>query len=114
MARPVSAETVALMAALVDGPGTTAQLAGRAGVSCKRAAMLALDNMVRRGEVDKLDPVRVAGVKRPVPVYARAELDDQADESQGVRGGVHDLIAVWAGLVPGRGVVHQRVEDRQT
>lgn len=101
MARPVSAETVAILAALVDGPGTSAELAARCGME-RGAAMVTLDNLVRRCEVDKLEPIRVQGVKRPVPVYARAEPEDieECGEAGQSTGGVHDLIAVWAGLAP--------------
>lgn len=101
MARPLSADTVAIMAALVDGPGTSRELATRAGVAVD-LAMRALDNMARRDEVAKLQPVRRPGVKRPVPVYARAgDASGQDDDEAAQPGGMVDLIAAWAGLLPG-------------
>lgn len=100
MARPASLATVAVLAALVDGPGTTADLAQRLGMD-RLAVMWALHNLCARGEVVKAELVRVRGVKRPVPVYARADPDEDDIGGDGrACGGVHDLIAVWAGLAP--------------
>ncbi len=49
-------------------------------------------NMVRDGDVMVAASVRRCGVKRPVPVYARAQRGDA------VRAEVPDLVALWAGL----------------
>ncbi len=97
MARPLSALRVALLAELVDGPGTTQELWRRMG--CEWPVLqvrIALRNMVSAGEACVPREVRVQGVRRPVPVYARAR------EGAGVRdgSGMADLIAVWAGLAP--------------
>jgi len=101
MARPAAEVTVVLMAALIDGPGTTRELAARTGLNV-RAVMMSLDNLVRRGEVCKLaQPARVQGVKRPVPVYARPhEQGDTADEALPtvMVGGMCNLIAAWVGI----------------
>lgn len=69
--RPQSAIRVDLAAALVDGGGTTKQLAQRTGWSIGLTRE-ALNNMVRSGDARKVQPVRVPGVKRPVPVYEKA------------------------------------------
>ncbi|MCU7370250.1 hypothetical protein PEC18_05040 [Paucibacter sp. O1-1] len=69
--RPQSEIRVTLAAALLDGPGTTRQLAQRTGWSIGLTRM-ALDNMCKAGDARKGAPVRVAGVRRPVPVYHRA------------------------------------------
>lgn len=89
--RPYSEIRMDLAAALVDGGGTCKMLAQRTGWSIGRTRT-ALDNMVRDGEVAKTHSIRVAGVKRPVPWYERAPLDDAgADEP------MLSLIAAWAG-----------------
>lgn len=93
--RPQSEIRVTLAAALVDGEGTTKQLAQRTGWSIGMTRR-ALDNMVTAGDVCKPRTVRVPGVKRPVPVYARAVR--AADAAAGnVPAGV-DLIMAWAGI----------------
>lgn len=69
--RPQSPIRVDLSAALVDGAGTTKQLAQRTGWSIGLTRE-ALNNMVRAGDARKARTVRVPGVKRPVPVYERA------------------------------------------
>ena len=80
----------ALRVALKGGTGITRELAQRSGVGVT-SAMYTLRNMVQAGEVCQLDPVRVPGVKRPVPVYGL--VDD--DEPQ--QGGTNwDLITCWA------------------
>lgn len=89
MPRPFCADRLALDAALVDGDGTAAELAQRAGV-CRRRATQVLDNMVRAGDVAKGEPVRVPGVKRPVPVYGRPVPQDDGDPMQ-------SLIRAWLG-----------------
>ena len=55
------------------------------------SAMYTLRNMVYAGEAVQLEPVRVAGVKRPVPVYGAAS--DDAAEAGGTN---WDLITCWA------------------
>lgn len=86
--RPVSDIRLGLQAALVDGPGTSRELAQRICAG-RQAVTVALDNMVRAGDVAKLPrPVRVPGVKRPVPVYARPQAADA--------GPVQSLLACWA------------------
>jgi len=95
--RPQSEIRVTLAAALVDGAGTTKQLAQRTGWSIGMTRR-ALDNMVTAGDVCKPRSVRVPGVKRPVPVYARALRQSDAavcTDAPGV-----DLIMAWAGLMP--------------
>lgn len=54
------------------GPGTSRQLASKTKIGFA-SAMWTLRNMVNAGEVMKLQPVRVPGVKRPVPVYGLAD-----------------------------------------
>jgi len=93
MARPVSDAALDLMAALIDGPGTCRQLAQRTGLAVS-ATRTALDNMVRRGDACADERVRVPGVKRPVPVYSRAQAGDDSGDAVCLP----DLIAVWAGL----------------
>jgi predicted ArsR family transcriptional regulator len=70
MARPAGQRREALRQAFAHGPGTSAELAERAGIS-PREAMLLLNNMARGEgrEVLVINKVRVPGVKRPVPVY---------------------------------------------
>lgn len=69
--RPQSEVRVCLAAALLEGGGTCRQLAQRTGWSIGLTRE-ALNNMVRAGDAKKASSVRVAGVKRPVPVYERA------------------------------------------
>lgn len=80
----------ALSLALKGGHGTTRDLALRSGVGVT-SAMYTLRNMVYAGEAVQLDPVRVPGVKRPVPVYGAA--NEEAAESGGTN---WDLITCWA------------------
>ena len=73
------------------GPGTTRDLAQRTGVGIT-AAMYTLRDMVVAGEVVKREPVRVAGCKRPVPVYDLAGDDGAAND-----GGINwALVTCWA------------------
>lgn len=72
--RPQSEIRCDLAAALLDGPGTTRQLAQRTGWSIAMTRK-ALQNMVAAGDVCKPSTVRMHGVKRPVPVYAKALRD---------------------------------------
>lgn len=79
----------ALCMALKGGAGTTRDLAMRSGAGVT-SAMYTLRNMVQAGEVRQLDPVRVPGVKRPVPVYGLVD-DDAVDD-----GGIDwSLITCW-------------------
>lgn len=82
----------ALGMALKGGHGTTRDLAMRSGVGVS-AAMYTLRNMVDAGEACRLPPVRVPGVKRPVPVYGPAEHDDAANEDGGIN---WDLVTCWS------------------
>lgn len=93
--RPQSEIRVTLAAALVDGGGTTRQLAQRTGWSIGMTRR-ALDNMVTAGDACKPRTVRVPGVKRPVPVYERAVR--QADLHGCSAAPVVDLIMAWAGI----------------
>lgn len=95
--RPQSEIRVTLAAALVDGGGTSKQLAQRTGWSIGMT-MRALDNMVTAGDARKARMVRVPGVKRPVPVYERAVRPSDAAVGCGAPG--VDLIMAWAGLAP--------------
>lgn len=92
--RPQSEIRVTLAAALVDGKGTTKQLAQRTGWSIGMTRR-ALDSMCTAGDVQKVERIRVPGVKRPVPVYARAVRPDDAAPRSAA--GV-DLITAWARL----------------
>lgn len=94
--RPHSEIRVCLAAALLEGPGTSRQLAQRTGGGLDDTRE-ALNNMVRAGDAVKLPSVRVPGVKRPVPVYARAVrgADAVAANDQPLL----NLIALWAGVV---------------
>lgn len=71
--RPHSEIRIDLDAALVDGGGTTRQLAQRTGWSIGLVRE-ALNNMARgaRPQVAKRY-IRVTGVKRPVPFYERMQ-----------------------------------------
>ena len=88
--RPLSEIRMDLEAALIDGGGTTRQLAQRTGWSIG-LTMVALDNMARSGVACK-HYVRVPGVRRPVPFYTRA----QAAPVQGHDAPLLSLIAAWA------------------
>lgn len=70
--RPAGEMRKAVAAALDAGGGTTQMLAQRIG--CDPTVVRAtLDNMVRAGAATKSEaPVRVPGVKRPVPWYEAA------------------------------------------
>jgi hypothetical protein len=57
--------------ALLAGRATSREAAERTQVAYD-AMRVALDNAVRAGDVVKVEPRRVPGVKRPVPVYALA------------------------------------------
>lgn len=99
MARPQSDVRIALAAELVEGPGTCRELCRRMGCEWPLAEVRkALSNMVAAGDASGAERVRVAGVRRPVPVYRRAYPVKVVRLDQGRGCGVHDLIACWAGL----------------
>ena len=90
--RPQSEIRIIINAALIDGGGTSRELAQRTNGSI-RQTMTALDNMVRAGDAAKTRCVRVPGVCRPVPWYERACREAghaEADEP------LQDLILAWA------------------
>ena len=89
--RPQSEIRVTLAAALIDGGGTTKQLAQRTGWSIGLTRR-ALDNMVTAGDASKPRSVRVAGVCRPVPWYERA---CRAADLQAVPAPFMSLIEAW-------------------
>ena len=91
--RPQSEIRVCLSSALVDGPGTTRQLAQRTGWSIGLTRR-ALDNMCTAGDACKPRSVRVPGVKRPVPVYERAA-PAGADGLGHAASQITSLIAAW-------------------
>ncbi len=91
--RPQSEIRIELSAALIDGGGTTKQLAQRTGWSIG-LTMWALKNMVAAGDARKARTVRVPGVKRPVPWYERAERAAPLAASDEP---YISLIAAWAG-----------------
>lgn len=76
---------MAIAAALEQGPGTRRVIAERACVGLD-SAMYVLDNMVRAGHAAKVDAVRVAGVKRPVPVYGLPASQKRLDAVAGAVG----------------------------
>lgn len=58
--------------------GTAREIAGRTQLAYGTAQWM-LRDMVAAGDARKLEPVRVAGVKRPVPVYARMPAPETFD-----------------------------------
>lgn len=67
--RPAGEIRLAMAKALREqGRATARSLAQRACVGAE-AARHTLKNMIEAGQVVKREPVRVAGVKRPVPTY---------------------------------------------
>lgn len=77
--RPFGHIRLALGAALVEGGGTCRDLAARVNEPVHRVRVV-LDNMVRAGDAAKrLQPVRVPGVRRPVPFYQRPVVLDDDD-----------------------------------
>lgn len=89
--RPQSETRIAIAAALIEGGGTSRQIAARI-CGGQADVMNTLNNMVQAGDVRKVRLVRVDGVKRPVPWYERAPLcgADAANEP------IQSLIAIWA------------------
>lgn len=94
--RPQSEIRVMLAAALVDGPGTTRQLAQRTGWSIGMTRE-ALNNMARAGDARKRY-IRVPGVRRPVPQYERAV---RADDAAAAAQPYQSLISAWMGRPAG-------------
>jgi hypothetical protein len=90
--RPYSEIRIDLAAALVEGGGTTRQLAQRTGWSIGLTRE-ALNSMCKAGDAHKPRSVRVPGVKRPVPVYERAcrVVDLSTDDEPLI-----SLLACWA------------------
>ena len=91
--RPQGEVRVALAAALIDGPGTTRELAARVGCSAA-VAMVTLRDMVAAGDARKTFK-RVPGVCRPVPVYHRSV---RCADLSAAREGLQSLIAAWAAI----------------
>ena len=89
--RPQGEARIAVAAALVDGDGTTRELAMRTGWSIGAVRTVLMD-MVRAGDACVTRTVRRTGVKRPVPVYGRAQRAAEVDVP------VPDLVSLWAGL----------------
>lgn len=94
--RPQGEIRVDIAAALIDGPGTTRELAIRTGWSIGLTRQ-ALQDMVRAGDACKLEPVRCPGVKRPVPVYGRAMRLQDAIQGHGREtAALGSVLAGWA------------------
>lgn len=89
--RPWGEMRLALDAALVEGGGTTRQLAQRTGGGVA-LTMITLRDMVRAGDVKVARMVRVPGVKRPVPFYERACRAQAQDDAEPLT----SLIQLWA------------------
>jgi hypothetical protein len=85
--RPCGEIRCALLAAFGQlGQATTRQAAERAQVGM-RAATVTVAHMVRAGDlVVQGDPIRVPGVRRPVPVYALADVGRQSAQGSAARG----------------------------
>lgn len=91
--RPHSALRADLSAALIDGGGTSRQLAERIGrpySNDDRALRDTLRAMRVAGEVHAPRSVRLPGVKRPVPVYERAPAPQQSPAE-----GWQTLLQAW-------------------
>lgn len=89
--RPQSEIRIDLDAAMVDGGGTTRELAQRTGWSIGMTRE-ALNNMVRGKRPQAIKRyVRVPGVKRPVPYYERAQPEDDTPAEQPFLA----LLAAW-------------------
>lgn len=81
-------------AALIDGGGTTRQIAERIGAG-RHATHVAICNMRKAGDVEVTRTVRVPGVKRPVPFYERAQATSSAGDEP-AHEPLLSLIALWA------------------
>lgn len=80
MARPCSAQRIALLEALDLGPATSRELARRAGLADLGIVTRRLDHLVRySGHVAVLRKERVPGCKRPVPVYGRLHVQPRQE-----------------------------------
>lgn len=91
--RPQSEVRLAVSAALVDGPGTTKQLAQRTGWSIGLVRKV-LDNMAQAGEAYVSHVVVQRGARRRVPVYARKAW---VPEVRREAGPALDLSRLWHG-----------------
>lgn len=67
--RPAGEVRLAVLAALRRSGRATSRAAAEMACVGFDAATVALNNLVRDGKVVKRDPIRVPGVKRPVPTY---------------------------------------------
>lgn len=80
------------LAALVDGPGTTREIAQRTGWAIGDTRQ-ALKRLRKSGEVVMLEPIKARGVKRPVPVYGKAET---APEPQASSADALAMLQAWS------------------
>lgn len=95
--RPHSDIRLALASELVSGPGTCRELYQRIGCAWPlQRVRIGLTNMVAAGQVRVSATVRVEGVCRPVPVYARATAE--APHRKTPHTAMQTLIDCWAGL----------------
>lgn len=92
--RPQQDIRLCLAAALIDGGGTSRELARRIGAG-REATRQTLGNMVRVGDAQITRMVRVPGVKRPVPFYERS-LPAQVQQADLRCDALPSLIALWA------------------
>ena len=98
--RPAGELRKAVAAALVAGGGTTQMLAQRMGRD-PTVVRSTLDNMVRAGAAAKARaPVRVPGVKRPVPWYEAA----LGAAAGGMEANFGPLAAAWSASELAEGV----------
>lgn len=85
MGRPCGEQRAALLSALACGPGTSRELARRAGIPFEVASET-LKNMVRKGvpqaQIERYE--RVPGRNRPVPVYGRLNVATPAPDGAGI------------------------------
>lgn len=103
--RPWSNARLTVAAALIDGGGTTAQLATRTGLA-QLLVMRVLDDMVRAGDAAKACTTRVAGVRRPVPVYERTwRVEDHHAANDDSAAPLAAVMGCW-----GRGTAWQPME----
>ena len=69
---------------VLNEPGMTRDLAQRAQLAVEHTRRT-LDNMRRSGQITVVERKRVAGVKRPVPVYAITQNLEQQPEAPGAQ-----------------------------
>ncbi len=70
--------------AVLEQPGMTRDLAARAQLAVVHTRRT-LDNMRRSGQITVIEQRRVAGVKRPVPVYAITQNLERQPEAPGAQ-----------------------------